>query len=423
MADATDASNVGWPLKQNAAPKTANALADQMNEMLKDYLKSSWGPSNKFGRTSVTRLDAGFVMRQLPTFVNPGDNNEEFLKQMVELAFDASGFGSQESQIAQFMSKHDRFFRAMVPKNPVYSGYTFITRPRLCLADFNLIGHRKFAAMRTTKYNSIPFALRCFLDTEYCMSHYAESSACPFIDVENPFLVCVGNALQSISGYVDPSVITETSEGGFFSEDQTVSIGGERMLRTYDLNLQLKDIPGSPISALFDYWREYLTNLGDGSMMQYADAIDANRLDYTVSIYRFLTDRSKRYITRWCKCTGCFPISAPTGVPFNMNQGETFVQAAGEFSIPFKVNRIEYDDPIILNEFNKLVRRYNNWGKQQTMKNSKYAFAMHPVNNFAGVPYIRPTEVGNELVFLQRDDSRNEIVTEKGTAMQGLDLI
>jgi len=224
-------------------------------------------------------------------------------------------------------------------------------------------------------------------------------------------LVPLCNAVKSVSGFNDPTLVTETTEGGFFSEDQTYVIGGDRMARTYDINCMFRDYPGSPILALIDYWCQYMANLTDGSMQQYSDAIDANRIDYTVSIYRFLMDRTNRNITRWCKCTGCYPVSPPSGVSFNMNEGEFMVNSAAELNVPFKANRIEYDDPVILKEFNMLVRRY---GGSAIFGGEKVAaFDQLPQNNFSGIPYIRPGSNGYELVWLRRNGVAGEYVLDE----------
>ena len=354
----------------------------------------------------------GFVNRAVPDH-----SDETFFNQVVEMAYETSGLGGQHTQMAQFFGKFDRFKRSFVPPNAVFSGHTFFTRPRLCLQDWNIIADRKFNALLTDDPTSMTYAIRCYLDTEFAKT--ADSSRCPMFDKCNPFFVPLTNSLKSMSGFNDPALVTETTEGGFFSEDQTCVIGGDRLARTYDINTLFKDVPGSLILSTMDYWCQYMANLTDGSMQQYADAIDANRMDYTVSMYRFLMDRTDRYIVRWAKCTGCFPVSPPSGVTFNLNEGEFMVGAAQNLNVPWKVNRIEYDDPVILREFNMLVRRYAKYGNSP-FTGKIQAFAQSPVNNFSGVPYIRPSANGYELVWLQRDTAGEQVVNAAERSLSGV---
>jgi len=159
-------------------------------------------------------------------------------------------------------------------------------------------------------------------------------------------------------------------------------------------------------------------------MVQYADAIDANRMDYTVSIYRFIMDRTRKTITKWAKCTGCFPVNAPVGVPFNKNQGEQFITSADNFSIVFKANRLEYNDPIIIHEFNMLVRRYFNHasGDNDTLmgdNSALYAYGYTAQNNFWGIPYIRNGEHGYELVWLVDQDDKSTFINDPRQPLDG----
>lgn len=390
---------------------SGRCLADNLNYAAQKILSG-----NIPGFNGKSQMDEGFVVRALPK-----NESKSFFDQVVEMAFETSGAGGTETQLAQVFARHDRFNRSLLPKNTVFSGYTFFTRPRLNLQDYNICGDRKFGALMTRNPNSLPFAIKCLLDTQYALNS-KEAGQCPLFDKMNPFNVPLCNAVKSISGFVDPTLTTETTEGGFFSEDQTCVIGGDRMSRTYDLNVQFRDFPGSPILAMIDYWSQYMANLMDGSMMQYADAIDLNRMDYTVSIYRFLMDRTNRYIVRWAKCTGCYPISPPSGVAFNMNDGNPLVDAASELSVPFKCNRIEYDDPVILKEFNMLVRRYHDTDNKDGIDNiGRYnkAFAHNVAqNNFAGVPYIRLSPYQNryELIWIRRKQPGEFVVADDSTA-------
>jgi hypothetical protein len=105
-----------------------------------------------------------------------------------------------------------------------------------------------------------------------------------------------------------------------------------------------------------------------------------------------------------------------------MNDGNPLVDAASELSVPFKCNRIEYDDPVILKEFNMLVRRYHDTDNKDGIDNiGRYnkAFAHNVAqNNFAGVPYIRLSPYQNryELIWIRRKQPGEFVVADDSTA-------
>lgn len=374
--------------------KPTNTDADQMGR-LQTF-------ADKLNATVYQYPKRGYVTKKVePSGVG------SFLDQVTDMAFQASGHGGQQDAIFNIFHNHDRFGKSFALRNTEFPGYTFITRPRLNLSDYNLMGDRRFYSMRTDDNRDTSYAVRCMLDTRFSSEH-----DCPLIDKRNPFSVLLCNGIVSISGYNDPFLATETTDGGFFQEDQTYAIGGDRMARTYDLVLTFRDFPGGPVSYAFDMWYQYVMDIQDGTMIQYADAIDANRMDYTVSIYRFVLNSTRKVITRWSKATGCFPVNAPTGVVFNANQGETYVQSTENFGITFKANRIEYNDPIIMHEFNMLVRRYNPGISKGA---SVQAYAYEAQNNFMGIPYIRASDLGHELVFLRQGSDGGSIIRDSGT--------
>lgn len=141
-----------------------------------------------------------------------------------------------------------------------------------------------------------------------------------------------------------------------------------------------------------------------GVMMAYPDDIYEQRLNYTVSIYRFITDSTRRNILWWSKATGCFPKSAPIGQLFNISQGEVTVSSARQFSIPFTANVVEYNNPGILFDFRRLVRRYvggnefDNPSVWPVVPDSPNR-ALLPNWNYVGLPDIVTGSTGLELVW------------------------
>lgn len=339
---------------------------------------------------SQKKKPGGFVHK----VITP-DSTGKWSDQLVDMAFQSAGLGKQHSQIANFFREHDRFDQSMVPPNNDFVGFTFFTRPRLNLSDINLAGDRVFAPMMTTRVTDAAFAIRCFLDTQFCEDNFSSASSCPLFNIRNPFNTLWSNACKGISGFQDPQVTPETTNPGYFGEEQTYAIGGDENNKTIDITCNFRDTVGSPVAMSFEWYRRYLVNLGLGNFSQYAKDIDANRLGYTISIYRFIVDRTWKTITKAAKLTGCFPVHSPIGVPFNKNEGDRRVSALDNFSITFKCNHVDLVDNIIFHEFNMLVRRYTNTSKTKQLK----AYGYEASDNHAGIPYIRVGPYGNELVF------------------------
>ncbi len=354
-------------------------------------------------------FDGSTVDLKIPT----PDSNKPIGEQLHDLAIYLSGSGDSGTQFAQEMTRLNRFAKSFLPGPRELVGYTFITRPHCNLSQQNLANCPQFAPLMFADDNSIQMALRCSLDTTMFEKLKKVGKVCDLIDDNNPFLVCACNALKSINGFPDPQLGVETSEGGFFSEQQTSVIGTDRLAHGQDLQLTFRDYIGGPIMALHDYWQQYMGNLGDGSMSQYTDDIEANLMGYTVSIYRFVTDPSGRQITRWAKATGCFPKGVPTGTVFNINESERVVSAAREFSIPYWAHHFGYNDPRILKEFNMLVgkSRYykaliDSAEPKIDEKTGRFIQPIPPVirgdiiNNRAGIPHITQRNGFIELEWL-----------------------
>lgn len=345
--------------------------------------------------------------------------SQEMRDRVTNLSFVTSGAGPYFNQIQTFLTSLDRFKGNVLPVNMVQSGLTFISRPRLCLQSSNLRNNRRFAALDTLNPTSIPFMIRCLLDTNLGeinngrLKPFIERS--PLVDPQNAFLVPLCNSLISLSGLPDYNIQTQTTDGGYQEEAQTFAIGGDDFNRSvYNLTLNFKDIQHGPISALIYYWLEYIRCVTRGIMLAYADDIDEQRLNYTVSIYRFALDPTRTYIVDWCKCTGCFPTSLNTGSMLQVNEGEEYVSAATQISVNFACNKVEYRDYAILMDFNTLVSRYCpdiNWDIKgeyaQPDPNSGVNnhdlihpnLPKDPYTNYRGIPYITTDMHGPRLEF------------------------
>ena len=261
---------------------------------------------------------------------------------------------------------------------------------------------------------SVPFMIRCLLDSRlgsgrplfkgreggFSMDEETsligtKAARSGLLDIQNPFLTPLCNGLKGISGYPDFNLEVETTEGDFHSGDFTFVKGSDMNNRTQEFSLEFRDVQGSIIISILYYWCLTMALQSKGVMIAYPDDIYEQRLNYTVSIYRFVTDTTRRNILWWSKATGCFPKSVPIGALFNISQGEVTLSSAMNFSIPFVANDVKYNDPGALLDFNALMRRYapnieNNDVFPEVVSNEAQY-------NFIGLPYIVSGDIGLEL--------------------------
>lgn len=323
---------------------------------------------------------------------------EELFSQATQQTFRAAGTGSYLQQYQTLLSQFDRFgINAMLPNHEVV-GFTFITRPKLNFSTTSLRQDRILMMLDTPDPGTLQFAMRCYLDTYYSSrSDVLQVAAkCPFFNSQSPFLIPLSNNLLSVSGWPDPVIETETTDGGFFSEDMTMAKGSDRLNKTYDITLTFRDIQGGFIISMLWMWIHYIELVVRGDTTAYPEDIAARRINYTCSIYRFVMDPSRQFITKWSKATGCFPRSVPIGNIFNFGERENFIKSAEQYSVPFTVNKVEIMDPIIFRDFNTIVKRYYPFAGNPT----SVIAGMQAQDNFMGIPYIDTLGGFNKLNFL-----------------------
>ena len=370
---------------------------------------------------------------------------KDLLFQVTEAILDEShrtmGNGSVNNITQNFISRMDRHGTVLIPLNSLNYGYTFITRPRLNLTGANLHQHPILTTLYNADPRSVPFAIRALLDSRlsrgdplYLGPNVGSSASTvtqevsefstnavksPLFDVRNPFFVPLCNGLKGINGFPDLNLETETTAADFHSGDFTFAKGSDMNNKTQELSLEFKDAQGSIILSCIYYWCLYIALQAKGVVLAYPDDIYEQRLNYTVSIYRFITDQTRQNVLWWSKATGCFPKSVPIGALFNVQQGEINISSAGNFSIPFTANDVKVNDPGIIADFNRLMNRYAGaeFGTVgDTWKEVNYTNA---ADNFNALPSIATTNNGIKIKWLTNDSYQDE--EDADTRMENID--
>lgn len=364
------------------------------------------------------------------TFFSDAANWKYFGNAILNESFRAVGLGPQRNIMQNFLSRLDRHGNTYAPTNTMNYGYTFITRPRFNMTTGNLLQNPVTALLANganIDNNSISFMIRMLMDTRLCsgnkilgealtnedivLSNAAKKSG--LLDTNNPFFTPLCNGLRGISGWPDFNLETATMGEDFHSGDFTFVKGSDMLVRTTELSLEFADVQGSVILSCIFYWCLMMALQAKGVIQAYPDDIYEQRLNYTVSIYRFITDSTRKSILWWSKATGCFPKSAPIGQLFNVNQGEVTISSAKQFSIPFTANVIEYNNPSILIDFRQLLRNYvgadfDNINKWPIIPDNPSTRAALPNWNYVGLPDIIDGNATLELVWKTNKDKYSD---------------
>jgi len=336
-------------------------------------MSQSFTPINYLGREdpSINTQDSSISIEEFAKLQKSLSDLQEdkkkdldnYLASMYEDGMDyisrGRGTGPYKTHLATQLAKHDRIGIRASMDNYVKHGLTFITRPHLNLNPHNLKVDRVLNLLNTDNENSIQFAIRCMLDTDFAgTAGFEKAMKCPFIDWRSPFFTWITNNMQGISGGPTFQLDVDTEEGGYFGEAQSTAKASDSYTKPFDLNIEVIDPYGGPIAAAIFYWTYAMDAQYRGFILPYPGDIEEQVLNYTVSIYRFLTDITGIHIVRAYKYTGCFPISRPGASLADFTRDTPFIEQARSFSIGFRCNHVDENDPIIFKEFNDLVERY-----------------------------------------------------------------
>ena len=422
------ASGSASPDKQSDDPKDTSRTVFNKSQydvlsVVREYLPQQYA-SVSLPNIPSEVISAAWV-KMVKELKDKRDLTPELRDRILNIAYASSGAGGYFNQVQQFMTCLDQYDTHFITPNTETSGVTFITRPRLCLQSSNIRNNRALTALDTLNPTSMAFGIRCLLDSNFGAANNGRYEYqvfhSPIFDPLNAFLVPACNALVGFSGGQDIVIQTQTTEGGYQCEAQTFAVGSDNLQRgNYQLQLTFRDAQHGPITALFFYWLEYIRCVTRGILLAYADDIDEQRLNYTVSIYRFLLDPTRRYITKYAKFTGCYPTALSLGAMFNKSAGEYFVQSASNVTVPFMCNKIEYMDYAILMDFNTLVRRYcesinyvagsSREEHEPDLRGYQHGELWHPnltkdpLSNWRGLPYITSDMHGIRLEYRRVDN-------------------
>lgn len=277
------------------------------------------------------------------------------IKEAIDQLSRQSGYGELSTAYTNMLyGTNHRGLGNPVSANRDNSGITFFTRPSCNLTYDNIQGNRRLLPLGTFNHRTIQRAIRTILDPD---SAKDRDVTCPMVNHKSPFIAMLSNNLLTLDGWPDITPQTYTSKEGIYGQVWSMYDGMFRVVTQFDLIANFRNIAGDPITSLFNAWIDYGISVKLGEMVPYPRAIVENEIDTDCGIYRFTLDPTRRYIQKMAK-TIAFPISSPMGAAFNFVGEQTYAQATEQINIQFRCMGADYNDPIIVDEFNRLVASF-----------------------------------------------------------------
>ena len=305
------------------------------------------------------------------------------IREELDKVIRGTGYGSASSIGYLTLTGYNylRVGQQLVRGNRDNMGYTFFTRPILNLTYDNLSAKRELAMLRNAPANSVGRYVRNTLDPWGSIGHgdtrgsskltfngndiglSANAQAdqndrrSPLVNGYDAFIPLLSNELVSLTGWKDVAINDYTSKAGIGNEQWAMPDGYYNIRDTFELTANFRNIEGDPITLLFQTWIQYYMGCRDMDLSPYPNFIVEREYDYNTKIYRFVMDHTKRYIQKWA-ATIAYPSSISFGQQFNVDSSNNFIDTNTELPITFKCIGADYNDPIVLYEFNETVAQF-----------------------------------------------------------------
>lgn len=321
------------------------------------------------------------------------------IEKALDVLFRTGGIGSLSDSIGMsFNGLNHRGIANRLPMNKEQHGITFFTKPNMNMSTPNLLMDRRMYKLLSSESASIPRAIRVSLGPEICRKENIYSS---LIDDEMIFMPILTNTLISVSGFPDLEVSTFTAKDGAYKETYQMVDGVSDIYRSYDINCEFRNIDGSPSILLFAQWLHYMSLVFQGELVPRLDSIIEQRIDYQTRIWRLVLDEKREKVAHIGCCIAAIPTGISYGAIFNYEADKPFNLSNDRLSVRFSCVGVEYDQPILIEEFNAAVSLFNENMKyvndaRKAKKISSYTdYIKIPkdqlVNfNFNGYPRINP---------------------------------
>lgn len=275
----------------------------------------------------------------------------------VDLLQRTSGYGGfRQATMESLIGLNNHGFGGIIPHNDDFVGITLYTRPRLNLSYNNISANRLLSPLLTQEQASYQSYIRDMLDPVTAQDK--PERRCPFLDSKQAFIPLLTNTTLSLSGWPDINLGTYTSAQGVYREEWSMVDDVAKIFNTFSINANFRNIQGDPVSALFFVWLHYMSGVYEGIMLPHDDSLQEQEKDYETAIYRLIVSPDWEYVHKIGR-TIAFPVSVPTGASFNYDHERPRVSDGDQINVEFRCQGAEYNDPVLIDEFNDVVAEFN----------------------------------------------------------------
>lgn len=327
-------------------------------------------------------------------------SNDSIVPYTLDDYFQSTPFGSVDKAIGNNLwGFNHRQVAGLVPSNKDSYGMTFFVRPQLNLQSDNVRNVRLFYPLLTDQPLSIQRFVRCTLDPRlqagYLNSqHFSPQFPCELVDNRNAFIPVLSNNLNAISGWPDVIAPTFQSKAGLYQEEYAQVDGVTRNFTSFDITATFRNTRGDPIVYLFYIWLHYQSMVFENLLVPYPDFLAENEIDYMTRIYRLVLDPEKRFVRKIAATGVSFPTSVPVGEFFDYSNDTPFNLQNKDISVRFKCLGAQYQDDILVKEFNATVQIFNPDMSEAKLLLGNTMIKVHPTLlpyfNNRGYPRINP---------------------------------
>lgn len=287
------------------------------------------------------------------------DPEQELLLRRAAIA----GFGDIDVAIgAAIRNLSIRSQTALTPQNKEQTGLVLFTRPNCYLNDTSCATDRMLAVLMSTNPRSYHSMIRAYLDPLGQRDNNTDGGPpyiqCDLVDPDNVFMPLLTNTCLELTGWPDPVLDTSDSSPGRRQEVYGITDGIFRIHGKFTLTGVFKNIPRDPVRQILDTWCLYQSNVALGKTFPSLRSIVRKRVNYETRIWRLVLDDNRQFVTRIGCAHRARPLVTDIGRIFDYSS-ERHAAEATNVSTQFACYGAEYNDPILLDEFNKTSTYFN----------------------------------------------------------------
>lgn len=301
------------------------------------------------------------------------------------------GMGDKYSIFSDTLFGYNKRIQGNIaPANTDLQGLTFFTRPNLNLSYDNVAQIRSLTPLLSSEINTYQRAVRVMLDVDG--ARLGSVRAETLFDHQQAFLPLLTNTITSISGWPDILLNAYSTPEGMMKESWMMNDSISSINGRFDLSCTFQNMLGDPISLIFYSWLTYMGAVYTGKMVPFPYCLVENEIDYMTRIYRLVLDHSGRFVQKIACCGVAMPVSLGIGSSFNYNRESLYNEDLHQITVNFACLGAWYNDPIIIEEFNRSVSsRYFNPGMADGDRTKNFVQVPHAERmlfNYRGYPWI-----------------------------------